>query len=316
MVINIATVAHRDRGQMADPRPHASRGAIRSGAPIISAGGWCSGSSALTHPKWFQGSPDDARCSCARWAPRSGRDAMIGDIEVGALDLLDDRRRARASAARSSSTTPASRATSSSSARSTIGADAYIGTSCVHRGGRRDRRRRRTAATSPRSRPDVASAPARSGTARRRRKIGTVDPAEPRRRRPTRLAARARCSGVVYVACLLVIPPLGPAADLPGLLGVRPARRLDVGAGRRPLRLSGVAAAAGLADRPSCWCSSRSRFIAAVRWIVLPRVRGRALFGPFLVLSAQMDRGARDRDHARHAELAVRHRSTCAPGIG
>ena len=95
-----------------------------------------------------------------------------------------------------------------------------------------------------------------------------------------------------------------PAADLPGLLGVRPDRRMA--RHRRSRELSDGGSADGLADgvRPR---DRHGRLIVAVP---LDRAAARAsgpLFDLLGLLCPQVDGGARDRSDARDAVLAVRH---------
>ena len=175
------------------------------------------------------------------------------------------------------------------------------------RGRLRHRRGRRAARPHRDCRRARTSAPGKSGTARPARHVGMVDP---RRAAPSTPTPRPRarslhdCSSTSPL--LLVIPPLG-------LLPIFPAFWV-FDQHRRTGSASSIAPAIYMASIPlMAWPTAFALvlvtvgFIVAVRWIVLPRVQRGHLFGPLLVLRAQVDGGARHGSDARDAVLALRH---------
>ena len=102
-------------------------------------------------------------------------------------------------------------------------------------------------------------------------------------------------------------PAARPAADLPGVLGVRPRRRLVRPRRPRPLHLSHLLAGDGLADGLRHG-DGHGRLHRRHPLDRAAERQGRHLFDPLVVLFPQVDRRAVDRDHAGGAVLALRHR--------
>ncbi len=153
---------------------------------------------ALTHPKWFQGSPL-MRLFMIAMGAKVGLDAIVGDHEAGALDLVEIGPRASVGGK-----------VKFANAR-VEGAEFIVGR-ITHRRrrlrghvlrarrGRLHRRREPNSGTSAPSRPTPSSDPTRSGTGRRRAAPGSPTPpsATPIRRPP---CAAARCSASATWRC-------------------------------------------------------------------------------------------------------------------
>ena len=223
---------------------------------------------ALTHMKWFQGSPV-MRCYLAALGCEVGRDAFIGDIEAGAIDLV----------------TIGAGATLGSKVRIDnarveagelvigpvfIGADAYIGTSCVIEenvvieDGAELRDLTALAAGSFVSAHEIwDGSPAR--------KVGALDPASldaP----PFASRARRTAQFCLYLILLLVVPPIGMLPIFPAFWVFD---RID-----DTLQLGGVDRFSYMMSIPvMAWPTAfvlvivTVSFIAAARWMILPRVR-------------------------------------------
>ena len=222
----------------------------------------------LTHPKWAQGSPVMPLFLRALGA-KVGPDCVLGEIDLGSPDLLTI-----------GAGTAIGGKVKFNNARVegaefivgpiTIGADVYIGTSCVVEedvvigdGAELLDLVALSAGTQVGPREIWDGSPGQ--------KTGTVDPAELPEPATASRATRA-VRGLLYVLCLLMIPPLG-------LLPIFPAfyvfDQLDAW-----LAVPDVERGLYLASLPLlAWPTSfvlviiTVALIAAVRWIVLPRVR-------------------------------------------
>ena len=222
---------------------------------------------ALVHPKWFQGSPV-MRLFLMALGAKVGVDAVIGDHDVGAPDLLD----IGAGASSGGKIQFANARVEGNEfvvGPITIGADTYIGTSCVieenvviGEGTEIGDLTTIGAGTTVGAGEIWDGSPGRC--------VGRVDPAaiEPR---PTASPARRLAQGFTYTALLLVIPPLG-------LLPIFPAfwvfDQLD-----NWLRIPDVERFAYFVSLPiMAWPTAfvmvltTVAFIAAIRWMILPRV--------------------------------------------
>jgi non-ribosomal peptide synthetase-like protein len=221
---------------------------------------------ALTHAKWFQGSP------VMRWylralGARVGRDALIAEVECGAVDLVS----IGAGAAIGGKVRFANAEVIGNElviGTIDIGADAYVGTSCVigHDvvvGESAELGDLTTVAPGTR----VGAAEQWDGSPGRC--VGHVDlqalPAP-----PTASRARKGALGLIYLTALLVLPPIS-------LLPIFPAFYLFE-------RIDDIAAALAQVSYiyylpVLAWPTAMSLvaatvlLIAAVRWLVLPRVR-------------------------------------------
>ncbi len=221
----------------------------------------------LTHPKWFQGSPV-MRLFLLALGAKVGADAVICDHEVGATDLLE----IGAGASIGGKVQFANARVEGNEfvvGPITIGADTYVGTSCVIEedvviGEGAELGDLTTAGTGT----TIGAREIWDGSPGRR--VGRVDPAD-LEARPTASPARRLAQGFAYTALLLVIPPLG-------LLPIFPAfwvfNQLD-----NWLQIPDVEHLAYLASLPiMAWPTAfvmvltTVAFIAAIRWIVLPRV--------------------------------------------
>ena len=222
---------------------------------------------ALTHPKWFQGSPV-MRLFMIAMGAKVGMDAIVGDHEAGALDLIEIGPRASIGGKVKFANARVEGA-EFIVGRVTIGADAYVGTSCVIEEG--------VTIGDGAEMGDLCAVSSNTAIGAREiwdgspaRKVGDVDLAS-RDAYPEASAARKAALGFGYVAMLMVIPPLG-------LLPIFPAfwvfDQLDDW-----LSIPDVDRFAYLASLPLlAWPTSfvmvliSVAFIAAMRWVILPRV--------------------------------------------
>ena len=223
---------------------------------------------ALTHPKWAQGSPV-MRFFLRSLGAKIGRDALIGDVDIGSPDLLTIGDGASVGGK-----------VKFNNARVegnefivgpiTLGADCYVGTSCVLEEG--------VVVGDGAELLDLVALSADTkvgagelwdgspGT-----KVGNVDTASLPLQAQAPFGTRM-LQGFLYVACLLLIPPLG-------LLPIFPAfsvfDQLDAW-----MAVPDIDRSAYLASLPVlAWPTSfvlvivTVVLIAAVRWVVLPRVK-------------------------------------------
>ncbi len=258
---------------------------------------------ALTHPKWFQGSPV-MRLFMIAMGAKVGMDAIIGDHEAGALDLLEIGERASIGGKVNFANARVEGA-DFIVGRIAIGSGSYIGTSCVieedvtiGEGAELGDLTAIAAGTAIGAYENWDGSPGR--------RVGLVDRTAIEAF-PTASLGRKTLLGFGYVAMLLVIPPLG-------LLPIFPAfwvfDQLDDW-----LSIPDVDRFAYLASLPLlAWPTSfvmvliSVAFIVAMRWLVLPRVKaGRYSVFSFFY-SAQMDRRTGDRDHVGGPDIAVRNR--------
>ncbi len=221
----------------------------------------------LTHPKWFQGSP------VMRWflralGARVGADAIIGDIDVGAFDLLDVGDNASIGGKVKFNNARVEGATFILG-ETRVGRDSYVGTSCVIEDdvvigeGVELRDLGAVAAGSRLGDWEVwDGSPARFVE---RVEPGSLD------RLPWASAPRRATQAALYVAMLLVIPPLGLLPTFPAFWVFD---QLDTW-----MDVPDV-------DRFTYWASLpvlawptafvlvllTVALIAAIRWVVLPRV--------------------------------------------
>ena len=160
---------------------------------------------ALTHPKWFQGSPV-MRLWLIAFGARVGRDALLGDMEIGAVDLLTIGPRAcvGAKAKLANAHVEGNEFVVGSI---TIGAEAVIGTSCtlmhdvvVGEGAEL------LDLTALAEHVRVGDWEVWDGSPGR--KVDDV-PRDALEAFPTSTPARRLAQGVCYVVLLLAIPPLG-----------------------------------------------------------------------------------------------------------
>ena len=239
-------------------------------------------------------------------APRSARDAIIGDIDAGAIDLISIGA-ARPSARRPSiANAEVDRQRARHRPRSTSATTSQIGTSCaighdatIGDGGR-DRRSHRDPGR------HASSATASAGTARPAARSAMVDraalPPPPTRRRRAARAFGLRLRDLLLIdpagrACCRSSRPSTSSTSIDDMhlrphstcsyhwylpLLAWPTAMLMIFRHRRPHRAS----CAG-------WCCRRSTL--------------GHLLDLLRLLPAQVDRRARDRGHARHAVLALRH---------
>ncbi len=223
---------------------------------------------ALTHPKWFQGSPI-MRIFMMAMGAKVGLDAIVGDHEAGALDLIEIGPRASIGGKVKFANARVEGA-DFIIGRVTIGSDAYVGTSCVIEEGVTigdfaeigD-----LCAIS--SNGIIGTDEIWDGSPARR--VGTVDRSA-RDDYPVASATRRTLLGIGYVAMLLIIPPLG-------LLPIFPAfwvfDQLDSW-----LSIPDIDRFTYLASLPLlAWPTSfvmvliSVAFIAVMRWVILPQVK-------------------------------------------
>ena len=222
---------------------------------------------ALTHPKWCQGSPV-MRIFLRCLGAKIGANALIGDIDIGAPELLTIGAGASIGGK-----------VKFNNARVEgnefivgvieVGADAYIGTSCVIEEG--------VVIGDSAELQDLTALAANTKVGPREiwdgspgRRTGMVDLASLPAQAGAPLGTRV-LQGFLYMACLLLIPPLG-------LLPIFPAfsvfDQLDTW-----MAVPGIDRVAYLASLPVlAWPTSfvlvlvTVALIAVVRWVVLPRV--------------------------------------------
>ena len=222
---------------------------------------------ALTHVKWFQGTPI-MRLYLSALGARIGDDAVIGEIEIGAHDLMSIGERACVGSKTKFANVRVVGADFIVGAID-IGADAYIGTSCVVE--------EDVVVGDGAEMKDLTSAPAGMRIAAREiwdgspaKKTGVVDVAALPAQSEASPGRRA-VNAFVYTVLLLTIPPLG-------LLPILPAfwifDRIDDIVG-----VEDVESWSYLASIPiMAWPTSFAlvlvtvAFMAVFRWIVLPRV--------------------------------------------
>ena len=222
----------------------------------------------LVHLKWFSGSPF-MRFYLRALGARIGEEAIIGEIDAGAVDLIS----IGAGASVGSIANLANARVEGDElviGSIDIGPEAYVGSSCVIEN---DVSIGRAAELG-----DLTSiGPGTRVGAYERwdgspgRKVGTIDPAD--LATPARAAAPKRIAmGVIYLVLLLAIPPLG-------LLPIFPAfwvfDRIDELIGFADIdRLSYMAMIPVMAW-PTAFVMVLVTvgFIAACRWVILPRVR-------------------------------------------
>ncbi len=223
---------------------------------------------ALTHPKWFQGSPV-MRLFLTALGAKIGKDAIIGDHEVGAPDLLEIGA-GSCTGGKVSFNNARVEGNEFIVGRIVIGADCYVGTSCVIEEdvviGEGAELGDLTAVASGIT---IGAYEIWDGSPARR--VGKQDPAA-LEVAPTASRGRRLAQGIVYAVLLLIIPPLG-------LLPIFPAfwvfDQLDVW-----LNIPDVDRFAYLASLPLlAWPTSfvmvltTVAFIAMIRWMILPRVK-------------------------------------------
>ncbi len=223
---------------------------------------------ALTHPKWFQGSPV-MRLFMIAMGAKVGMDAIIGDHEVGALDLIEIGERASIGGKVNFANVRVEGA-DFIVGRISIGSGSSIGTSCVieddvtiGEGAELGDLTAIAAGTA------IGAYESWDGSPGRR--VGLVDRTTIEAF-PTASLGRKTLLGFGYVAMLLVIPPLG-------LLPIFPAfwvfDQLDDW-----LSIPAVDRFAYLASLPLlAWPTSfvmvliSVAFIVAMRWLLLPQVK-------------------------------------------
>ncbi len=230
-----------------------------------------------------------------------GKDAIIGEVDAGAIDLIS----IGAGASIGSIANLANARVEGNElviGSIDIGAEAYIGSSCVIEEnvviGRGAEMGDLTA----------IAAGSRLGAwevwdGSPGRKAGMVDRAEldaP----SVASGARKFGMGIIYLALLLAIPPLG-------LLPIFPAfwvfDKIDDVIGVADVDRALYMASIPVMAWPTAFVMVLVTvgFIAVCRWVILPaRARG-GLFGSFVVLFAQMGGDARHGDHARDAVIAL-----------
>ena len=222
---------------------------------------------ALMHPKWFQGSPV-MRFFMIAMGAKVGPDAIVGDHEAGSLDLIEIGPRASIGG-KVKFANARVEGGEFIVGRVTIGADAYVGTSCVIEDG--------VTIGEGAEMGDLCAVSSNTAIGAYEvwdgspgRKVGDVDVAA-RDAYPEASAGRKAALGIGYVAMLLVIPPLG-------LLPIFPAfwvfDQLDDW-----LSIPDVDRFAYLVSLPLlAWPTAfvmvliSVAFIAAMRWLILPRV--------------------------------------------
>ena len=222
---------------------------------------------ALTHPKWFQGSPV-MRLFLIALGARVGADAVIGEHEVGAPDLLDIGARASIGGKVDFANVRVE-GNAFIVGPITVGADSYIGTSCVIEedvviGDGAEIGDLTAIATG------TTIGPGEIWDGSPGRRVGTVDPAglDPF---PEASAGRRLAQGLAYAGMLMVIPPLGMLPIFPAFWVFD---QLDTW-----LKIPDVERLTYLISLPiMAWPTAfvmvlaTVAFIAAIRWIVLPRV--------------------------------------------
>ncbi len=222
---------------------------------------------ALTHVKWFQGTPI-MRLYLRALGARIGDDALLGEIEIGAHDLVS----IGAGASLGSKSKFANARVEGADfivGAIEIGSDAYVGTSCVIE--------ENVVIGASAELKDLTSAPTGMRIGAREiwdgspaRKVGLVDMTALPEQSDASPARRA-FNTFVYTVLLLTIPPLGLLPILPAfwifdriddIIGVLDTDRWEY-----------------LASIPiMAWPTSFAlvlvtvAFIAAARWIILPRV--------------------------------------------
>ena len=255
----------------------------------------------LTHAKWFQASPL-MRLYLRALGAEIGEDAIIGEMDFGAIDLV----RIGDGASLGGKLKLANARVVGNEliiGPIDIGADAYIGTSCVIE--------ENVVIGEGAALEDLSSLPSGShigdyeiwnGSPARyegRVEVEALDPPS------TASAPRRVAMGFLFTIVVLALPPLG-------LLPIFPAfwvfDRLDSWLGLADGEHAYYLAAIPLFAWPTAFVLVlvTVAFIVAFRWTVLPRVVGGDLFGLVLVLSAQMGGRPRHRGHAGDALLAVR----------
>ncbi len=223
---------------------------------------------ALTHPKWFQGSPV-MRLFMIAMGAKVGMDAIVGDHEAGALDLIEIGARASIGGKVKFANARVEGA-EFIVGRVTVGADAYVGTSCVLEEG--------VTIGDGAELGDLCAISSGMAIGAREiwdgspgRRVGTVDP-DSLEAYPEASVARKTALGIGYVAMLLVIPPLG-------LLPIFPAfwvfDQLDDWLSVPEIDRFAYMASLPLLAWPTSFVMVLISvvFIAAMRWAILPRVR-------------------------------------------
>ncbi len=221
----------------------------------------------ITHVKWFQGTPI-MRLYLRALGAKVGEDALLGEVEIGAHDLVTI-----GAGSSLGSKTKLSNARVEGGAfvvgAIDIGPDAYIGTSCVIEddvtiGASAELRDLTSAAAGAR----IGAGEIWDGSPARN--VGAVDLAAlPAQAQATR--ARRAFNAVVYTAMLLTIPPLG-------LLPILPAfwifDRIDDLVGVLDIDRWTYLASIPLMAWPTSFALVlvTVAFIAAARWLILPRV--------------------------------------------
>ncbi len=222
---------------------------------------------ALTHVKWFQGTPI-MRLYLAALGARVGDDAIIGEVEIGAHDLISIGEGA-CLGSKSKFANVRVEGADFIVGSIEVGADCYIGTSCVVEedviiGASAELKDLTSAAAGMRigAREIWDGSPAR--------KTGMVDLSElPAQSQAS--PARRVANAFVYTVLLLTIPPLG-------LLPILPAfwifDRIDDFIGVVDVESWDYLASIPLMTWPTSFALVlvTVAFIALVRWIVLPRV--------------------------------------------
>lgn len=222
----------------------------------------------LTHPKWFQGSPV-MRLFLMALGAKVGKDAIIGDHEVGAPDLLVIGPRASigGKVVFANARVEGNEFIVGPIA---IGADAYVGTSCVLENDVTLGDGAEIAdLTAIAAGTTIGANESWDGSPGRR--VGRAD-GEAERPFPKASEAKRWAMGFVYVALLLLVPPLGLVPIFPAFWLFD---QLD-----NWLSVADVDRTAYLTSLPIlAWPASFAMviftvaFIAAIRWIVLPRVK-------------------------------------------
>ena len=223
---------------------------------------------ALTHPKWFQGSPV-MRLFMIAMGAKVGMDAIIGDHEAGALDLIEIGERASIGGKVNFANARVEGA-EFIVGRIEIGAGSYVGTSCVIEDGVTIGEGAELGDLTAIA-ADTAIGAYENWDGSPGRRVGLVDRSTIEAF-PTASLGRKSLLGFGYVAMLLVIPPLG-------LLPIFPAfwvfDQLDDW-----LSIPDVDRFAYLASLPLlAWPTSfvmvliSVAFIVAMRWLVLPQVK-------------------------------------------
>ena len=221
----------------------------------------------LTHPKWLQGSPV-MRLFLMALGAKIGIDAIIGDHEVGTADLLEIGPRT-CTGGKVNFANVRVEGAELIVGRIIIGADAYVGTSCVIEEdvtiGDGAELGDLTAIS---SNTTIGSHEIWDGSPGRR--VGRVDPGA-LDALPVASVARRATQGIAYATLLLVIPPLGLLPILPAFWVFN---QLD-----NWLNIPDVDHFAYLASLPiMAWPTAFAMvlltvaFIVVMRWIILPRV--------------------------------------------